>query len=94
VAAAQRTRFSTKVRPLLPFIQRILYLFSSKSARENMGFILPWSLFWRWGKYAPCGLLANFRADTSIASQHRLFFKKEKDLHFHELSQNLQVLWR
>ncbi|MFR2492807.1 MAG: hypothetical protein ACLS8W_03675, partial [Faecalibacterium prausnitzii] len=28
-----------------PFIQRILYLFSSKSARENMGFILPWSLF-------------------------------------------------
>ena len=59
-----------------------------------MGFILPWSLFWRWGKYAPCGLLANFRADTSIASQHRLFFKKEKDLHFHELSQNLQVLKR
>ena len=59
-----------------------------------MGFILPWSLFWRWGKYAPCGLLANFRADTGIASQHRLFFKKEKDLHSHELSQNLQVLWR
>lgn len=57
-----------------------------------MGFILPWSLFWRWGKYAPCGLLANFRADTSIASQHRLFFKKEKDLHLYELSQNLQVL--
>lgn len=57
-----------------------------------MGFILPWSLFWRWGKYAPCGLLANFRADTGIASQHRLFFKKEKDLHSHELSQNLQVL--
>lgn len=34
VAAAQRTRFSTKVRPLLPFIQRILYLFSGKSARK------------------------------------------------------------
>ena len=41
-----------------------------------MGFILPWSLFWRWGKYAPCGLLANFRADTSITTQ--AIFQKRK----------------
>ena len=56
-----------------------------------MRFILPWSLFGVGGKYAPCGLLANFRADTSIASQHRLFFKR-KDLHFQELSQNFKSL--
>ena len=56
--------FSTKVRPLLPFIQRILYLFSGKNARGNMGFILPWSLFWRWGKYAPCGRCRNARQGT------------------------------
>ena len=29
-----------------------------------MGFILPWSLFWRWGKYAPCGRCRNARQGT------------------------------
>ena len=57
-------QFLTKIRPLLPFIQRILYLFSGKSARGNMGFILPWSLFWRWGKCAPCGHCRNAHQGT------------------------------
>ena len=34
-----------------------------------MGFILPWSLFWRWGKYAPCGRCRNARQGTLPADR-------------------------